>query len=238
MKRTRTAAILVAAMLMGSTVRLGSAAALSVTSQRLTPYRTCTITATPAGTTGVSDANVRQAAPATNFGGTASYAVSSGTGVNQRIYIRFDLTVCSPAIGASAIVRLATLRLYVTTMSAVCRTLDLFPSTAAWTEGLITWNNEPFGTAINNPPTASRTGSFTVGTAAGCVNQNTGAYVTGATATSDVASFVAGGATNFGWMIRDDVENSATGRTESFSTKDLGTVAQAPQLVVTYVVVP
>jgi hypothetical protein len=237
-KASRIGAVLLAAMLVGSTVRLGSAAALSLTSQRLTPYRTCTITATPAGTTAVSDANVRQATPSTNFGGTVSYAVSSGVGVNQRIYVRFDLTVCSPAIGASAIVRLATLRLYVTAMSAVCRTLDLFPATAAWTEAAITWTNQPFGVTINNPPTASRTASLTVGTPAGCVNQTAGAYVTGATVTSDVASFVAGGATNFGWMIRDDVENSATSRSESFSTKNLGTVAQAPQLVVTYVLVP
>ena len=39
-------------------------------------------------------------------------------------------------------------------------------------------------------------------------------------------------------MIRDDAEGSATTRTATFSAKELGTVAQEPQLVITYVLVP
>ena len=39
-------------------------------------------------------------------------------------------------------------------------------------------------------------------------------------------------------MIRDDVEGAAPARTSTFSAKELGTVAQEPQLVVTYVTVP
>ena len=77
-----------------------------------------------------------------------------------------------------------------------------------------------------------------MGTPAGCQNQATGAYVIGGTVTADVATFVAGTATNFGWMIRDDTEGSATTRTATFSAKELGTVAQEPQLVITYVTVP
>jgi hypothetical protein len=56
--------------------------------------------------------------------------------------------------------------------------------------------------------------------------------------TADVSSFVAGTASNFGWMLRDDVEGSATAYTETFSAKNLGTASQAPQLVITYVSVP
>ena len=52
-----------------------------------------------------------------------------------------------------------------------------------------------------------------------------------------VAAFVTGTA-NYGWMLRDDAENSGTTRTITFSTKELATLAQAPQLVVTYVNVP
>jgi hypothetical protein len=158
--------------------------------------------------------------------------------LNQRTYVKFDLTACSPAIPASAIVRLATLRLYMTAVPAACRTLDLFPVTVAWTELGITWNNQPFGTTLNNPPTGSRTGTFNVGTPAGCQNQSTGSYVTGGTVTTDVASIVSGGSTNLGWMIRDDAESSATTRTATFSAKELATAAQEPQLVVTYVTVP
>jgi hypothetical protein len=216
----------------------GAAASLNLTSQDFTPYRTCTITATPVTATAVADATVQQALPTTNFGTTTALTVSSGTAINQRIYLKFDLTACSPAIPASAIVRLATLRLYLTAVPAACRTLDIFKVTPAWTETVVTWNNQSFGATINNPATGSRSGSFNVGSTAGCQNLATGAYVVGGTITADVASFVSGASSNLGWMIRDDVEGSATTRTATFSAKELGTVAQEPQLVVTYVTVP
>jgi xanthosine utilization system XapX-like protein len=224
-------------ILLGVGILPGSAASLTLTSQNFTPYRTCSITATPTTTTAVADTTARQGTANGNFGALTTLNVSSGNGVNQRAYLRFDLTVCSPAVPASAIVRLATLRLYMTAVPAACRVLDLFPATAAWGETTLTWNNQPFGTTINNPPTASRTGTFSVGTPAGCQNQAAG-YVTGGTVTTDVASWVAGSTANFGWMIRDDTEGSATTRTATFTAKELGTIAQEPQLVITYVTVP
>jgi hypothetical protein len=224
-------------ILLGVGMLPGSAASLSLTSQNLTPYRTCTITATPASTTAVADTTAVQGSATSNFGALTTLTVASGNGANQRTYLKFDLTVCTPAIPASAIVRGATLRLYMTAVPAACRVLDLFPATATWGETTLTWNNQPFGTAINNPPTGSRTGTFSVGNPGGCQNQAAG-YVTGGTVTSDVASFVAGSVTNFGWMIRDDTEGSSPPRTATFSAKELGTVAQEPQLVITYVRVP
>ena len=237
MGRVRTAAVGIG-VLLGLGLMAGSAASLSLTSQNFTPYRTCTITATPATTTAVADTTARQGSPTTNFGALTTLTVSSASGANQRIYVRFDLTTCSPAIPASATVRLATLRVYMTAVPAACRVYDLFPATVSWVETSLTWNNQPFGSTINNPPTGSRTGTFSVGTPAGCQNQPTGAYVIGGTVTADVATFVAGTATNVGWMIRDDTEGSATTRTATFSAKELGTVAQEPQLVITYVTVP
>lgn len=221
----------------GSGMVYGSAAALNLASQTLTPYRTCTITATPATTTTVIDADARQGSAGSNFGTASTIAVSSGANINQRVHVRFDLSQCSPAIPSSATVRLATLRLYASALPAACRTVNLFRVAASWTETGLTWTNQPFGTAINNPPSASRSGSFAVGTPTGCQNQAAG-YVIGGTVTSDVAAFVAGGATNFGWMLRDDVEGSSTTRTVTFSAKNLGSVAQGPQLVITYVTVP
>ena len=214
------------------TVQVGAAASLSVGSQQITPYRSCTITATPSSTTAVADAGVREGSAGTNFGTSNTNAVSSAAAANQRMYIRFDLTQCSPTIPSSATIRLATLRIYVSALPAACRTIDIFRSTATWTETGITWTNQPFGTTLNNPASGSRTGSFNVGTPAGCQNLAAG-YVVGATVTTDVAAFV-GGTSNFGWMLRDDVEASATTRTTTFSAKNLGTLAQAPQLVITY----
>jgi hypothetical protein len=229
---------LLCAVLIGLSVDIGAAASLTLTSQALTPYRTCTLTATPVTTPIVADAGVQQATPAGNFGTLTSMNVASGVGVNRRIYIRFDLTQCSPAIPSTAVVRLATLRLFSTALPAACRTIDLFRVTAAWAETTVTWNNQPFGTAINNPATAARSGSFDVGTPVGCQNTTNNAYVSGATLTGDLAAFVAGSATNFGWMLRDDAEDSATTRTWTAATKELGTLGRAPQLIVTYLTLP
>ncbi len=227
-----------AALAIALSVAIGHAASLTLASQRLTPVRTCVITATPSTTTSVIDAEVRQSAATTNYGTATTLVVSSGVNANRRAYLMFNLAACSPAIPTTATIRLATLRLYASALPAACRTLDIFRATAAWTEAGVTWNNQPFGTTINNPVNTSRTDSFNIGTPAGCENLTTGAYIGGAAVTADVASFVAGGATNFGWMIRDDTEGSATVRTVTFSAKNLGTLAQAPQLIVNYVVVP
>jgi hypothetical protein len=221
----------------GAHTAVGFAAGLAVTSQNLTPVRTCVVTATPTTTSSEIDATVKQGSPATNRGSATTVTVQSGSGTNNRLYVQFTLAACSPAIPASATVRLATLRMYVTARPAVCRTLDIFPVTAAWTEATITWNNQPFGTTLNNPPTASRTGSFNVGNIAGCQNQALG-YAAGSPVTTDLQAYVSGSATNFGWMIRDDAESSATTDTETFSAKELGTLAQEPQLVISYVTVP
>ena len=236
--RRVAAAGLLAGVLIGTGLVTGRAASIALTSQTLTPYRTCTLTATPATATVETDTTARQGSATSNFGTLTTLTVSSASAANQRTYLRFDLTRCSPAISATAIIRLATLRLFVSALPAVCRTVDLFPATASWTEAALTWNNQPFGTAINNPATASRTGTFDVGTPVGCQNRTANAYVVGGTVTTDVAAFVAGSSTNFGWMLRDDVEGSATARTTTFSAKNLGTAAQGPQLVITYVAVP
>ena len=58
----------------------GHAAALNVASQALTPYRTCTVTATPSSTTAVLDASVRLATPTTNVGTVTTDNVASATG--------------------------------------------------------------------------------------------------------------------------------------------------------------
>ena len=229
-------ALFVLSLVTGLSATTGFAASLPVASQSLTPLRTCSVTATPATTTSVADAAVRQGSPASNFGTTTSMDVASGNGANRRIHVRFDLAGCSPAIPSTAIVRTAMLRLYMTTVPGMCRTLDIFRVTTSWTEPGVTWNNQPFGTTINNPASGSRTDSFDVGTPGSCENRVTG-YVSGASVTADVAAYVAG-TTNNGWMIRDDTEGSSTTRTGTFSTKELATIAQAPQLVVTYVTAP
>jgi hypothetical protein len=225
----------IVAVVLGGAVAL--AASLNLASQNLTPYRTCSVTATPTSTTAVADASVRQGSATSNFGTITTNNVQSGSGANRRLYIRFDLSVCNPAIAASATIRIATLRNYMSGVPTTCRTIDVFRVTTSWTETGITWNNQPFGTTINNPASGLASDTFSVGTPAGCGNQAAG-YVTGAVVTTDVAAWVAGTASNFGWMLRDDVEGVASTVTSTYAAKELGTIAQVPQLVVTYVVVP
>jgi hypothetical protein len=223
----------------GLVARTGSAASLSVSSQGFTPYRTCTLTGSTATATTVIDASVRQASATTNFGTSTTNDIASQSAANRRLYVRFDLSLCSPAIPSSATIRLATLRLFATVLpAAVCRTVDVFRVTSTWTEAAITWNSQPFGTTINNPASGSRADSFNVGTLAGCQNLGANAYIVGADLTAEVAAFVAGTATNFGWMLRDDAEGNATALTFTSSGKNLGTASQGPQLVITYVTVP
>jgi hypothetical protein len=212
----------------------GFAASLPVSSKTLAAYRTCVLTGTPSTSTAVADSWANQASGNQNNGSGTTMDSRSSSGANRRPYVTFDLTKCHPVIAATSTVKLATLRLYVTFVPAVCRTEDIFKVTAAWTEGAITWNNQPFGTTINNPPTASRTDAITIG-AASCQNTAAGTYVSGWTVTADVQSFVTGASTNNGWMIRDDAEGSAFPLTARFRTKNANILAQAPQLVVTYV---
>ena len=185
----RTIVVFVVAACLGASGTAAFATSLNLASQSLAAVRTCTVTATTATTPSVADASVRQASAGSNFGTSTTNDVSSSSAANQRVYLRFDLSGCTPAIPASATVRLATLRLYASTLSGNCRTLDIFRVASAWTESGVTWNNQPFGTTINNPAQSSRTDSFDAGTPGSCENKVAG-YVTGAIVTSDVAAFV------------------------------------------------
>ena len=234
-ERHRGLVLLVVAGVTFGSAATGYAASLALASQKLTVFRTCMLTATPSSTTAVSDTYVSLGGgnPSKNFGTDTTMFVNTGSSQNRRIYISFDLTRCSPSIPATTTVSIAVLRTYVTVLPTVCRTQDIFRVTGSWTETGITWNNQPFGTSSNNPPSGQRTDSIDVG-AAPCQNSTTGAYVSGWDVATDVQAFVSGTATNYGWMIRDDVESSSTTRTSTYTTKDANVLARAPQLVVVY----
>jgi hypothetical protein len=202
--RTLTVILLVSILL---PVGVASGAGLTVSSNKLATFATCTLSGSVGTSASMEDSFVDENAPTTNNGAAATIPSQSRNNRNRRPYVIFDLTTCSPNVPSSATITNATLRLYATALPATCRTQDVFRVTASWTESAITWNNQPFGMTANNPPSGSRTDGVTVGTGAGCTFAAAG-YVSW-NVTGDAAAFVAATSTNNGWMIRDDAENAA-----------------------------
>ena len=211
----------VASLLLGSGVAVG--ASLGMTSTNVTtftivaavPLSTCTLT--PSADSYVDQATVQQNQ---NFGGVTPVQVESSRTIglvstNKRSFVRFDLSSCS--IPAAAAVQTATLSVFLSQAPNQNRTWNINRVTAAWTENVITWANQPASTGST---------SVSTGTTSNVTLQ--------ATVTSDVQSFVSGSLTNNGWRFSDSVEDSATVRNGQFRSREFGTVAQRPTLVVNY----
>jgi hypothetical protein len=214
-------AIVASCALIGGGV--GLAAVLGVTSSRLTtstilatvPTTSCTIE--PSADSYVDQAILQQG---NNFGGATTLQVESSETIalvptNKRSFVKFDLSSC--AIPSVAVVTSATFSIYLSTAPNQSRTWNVDRVTAAWTENGITWSNQP-GAAAST--------SITTGTSSNVSLQ--------ATVTSDVQSFVSGSLTNNGWRLIDSVESSATARNGQFRSREFGTVAQRPKLVINY----
>jgi hypothetical protein len=227
-------AIVAAALLSASVSCAGRslAASLPVATSTVDSWRTCILSGTSSTTTVVDDTFVNQASPNTNSGTASTMDVRSSTSANRRAYVRFDLGQCSPTISTTATVADAALQLFVTQIPSVCRSIDLFRLSGPWTESTITWNNQPVGTAPNNPPTAGRSAVTTIG-ASPCTVISTGVYVSW-NVTADVRLFVGGSSANLGWLLRDDAEDSTVSRNTQFSTAEANNTTRAPRLLVTY----
>jgi hypothetical protein len=214
-------AIVSASLLLGGGV--GVAASLGIKSTKIStftvvapvPISTCSLT--PSADSYVDQATLQQG---TNFGGVTPLQVESSQSLgivstNKRSFVKFDLSSCS--IPAVAAVQSATLSVFLSTAPTQNRTWNIARVTAAWTEGAITWSNQPASTS---------TTSVTTGTTFNVTLQ--------ATVTSNVQSFVSGSLTNNGWRFSDAVEDSATVRNGQISSREFATVSQRPTLVVNY----
>jgi hypothetical protein len=232
MRRTRRfLACLAAALAISCVPAFG--ASLSVSSSTLATSRTCTLTPLTATSLVGTDTFANQNAATTANGTQIVLTANSRNNQNARVYLRFDLTKCTPTIPSTATVNSAVLRMVPQVLASACRTYDIFKVTASWVETTLTWNNQPFGTTVNNPVQSARTSSSDVGPL-GCANSTLNAYTTGWNVTTDVAAFVAGTSTNNGWMIRDDVEDSGTqAKTTTFYSREANSI-NSPQLIIDY----
>jgi len=210
----------VAALMSFVTPSVGHAAALGISSAYLTAATrtygapvTCTLTA-------VADSYVDRLLATTNFGTSGVLNVNPSAVSTERVFVQFDLTACSPAIPADALVQTAQLRLTTASGVLATRTIDMRSVSASWTEAGVTWNTQP---AVAGSVTSSA--GVTLGQGAGTVISWT--------ATSDVQSFVTGATTDFGFRLSDGAEGAAVGVVLSFSSREAA--SGRPQLVVTYV---
>ncbi len=158
-----------------------------------------------------ADAWIDQNSPSNNNGSDSILKVLSKSGSdNMRAVVRFATPASIPE---GCVVQSATLRLFAA--SAVGgRTLQASQVTATWTEGGVTWANQP---ATTGPAATTSSGS-------GYRDWNVTAQVQ--------AMFTAG--VNNGFLIRDANENQ--NNEQQFNSRQNGT--NTPQLVVTYVQAP
>lgn len=209
---------------------LGRAGSLPVARQGLAAFRTCVLTAYPSTTVVSTDAWVDEANPASNHGPTPDLFLKGTSGARRRIYVRFDLGRCNPAIPSTATVRSAELRLYLDSEPgaaasyAARRVTGPCPEglAACWGEDTLTWDNQP---------TVAATATSTVSICAdsGC-DERYWAWDVAA----DVAASVAGSASNFGWQLRDAAEGTTSGATVNFFSAENNKAAEAPLLVVVF----
>jgi hypothetical protein len=208
---------------------LASATTLTVTPRRASAFRNCILTGYPTTSAAVADTWADENSKTSNKQGGAIVQVTSRSGQNKRAFLRFDLTKCAPALASSTSVKRATLRLFLSQRPGSARTYNVQrvvtpcpeSATTCWTEGGLTWNNQP-------------SASGTVMSSLSLTSSSALQYY-GWDVTADAVAFVAGTASNYGWRIADSVEGNATAVDSQFKTKNAtGNADGAPQLVITY----
>jgi hypothetical protein len=199
---------------------VGSVAALLCLAALLPPAEAATsVTLQPS----VGDSYVYSGATGTNYGTVTPIYVATGSSTQTaRIPVIFNLST----IPTDALVKSATLSLYMTTAPTLSRTYNAHRITSSWAEtgGTgVTWANQ--GTF-----NATATSSLTTGTGAPVWRDWT--------ITADVQGWVNGAYTNYGTLIKDNTETGsqyfAAFCARETSTSPCTVAANRPKLVVTY----
>jgi hypothetical protein len=164
-------------------------------------------TASPVTLGANADSWIDQGGPDANKGSDSVLKVmSKGPSNNLRALVRFS----NPALPQNCGVASATLRVY-SSSAAPSRSIQALRVTGAWSEGGVTWNNQP--------PTSGPAAAVTSGT--GYRDWNV---------TSQVQAMYNAGA-NHGFLLRDLVEGNG-GAEQQYNSREQGT--DRPQLVLTF----
>ncbi|GEM_PF-2790469 len=147
------------------------------------------------------DSYIDQQHPATNYGASHHLQVSSQCLYkNERSLAMFDIT----GIPAGASIQSASLNLYAITLPPSSRTYGVYQILGSWQEPSVTWNNQPSTPPVpidtSTTPSSQRWMSWDV--------------------SASVQSFIDGSFHNYGWLIRDEAENSHPSRATHFSSME------------------
>jgi hypothetical protein len=153
-----------------------------------------------------ADSWVLQTSPTSNYGNDSTVKVDTKASANARALVRFPL----PGGPNGCRVVGAELRLYATSAKAG-RTLEAVRVAGNWTEGAVTWANQP---AVVGPAATAASGEGWRGW----------------TVTSQVQSMYTEG--NFGFLVRDLAENGV-GIEQQFHSREKS-ADNPPQLVITF----
>ncbi|MEM2940600.1 MAG: DNRLRE domain-containing protein [Thermoproteota archaeon] len=167
----------------------------------------------------IADTVVFEAVPNNNYGSETYLVVRSEVGYNVRTFIRFDLSSIPPG----SVIDSALLYLFMNDAPTSSRTVQCHRVTGgSWTEAGITWNNQPDATIY---VTSSTTGT------SDNVWRN---FVV----TSSVRKFAfkdsAGYEPNYGWRLKDSVENAATIYRSEYRSREYTDSTKRPYLEVKY----
>ena len=158
------------------------------------------------------DTAVYQSQPDTNYASGGSIGVGSATSANAYSYLKFDLTTAP--IPANCTVTSATLYIYASAPMAGA-TLCAYRANASWGTNM-TWNTGRVGFA--GTPAAP--------------SDPVGAGVQQWDVTTLTRELYAG--PDYGFALKDSVDNAASARYQTWSSVDNATVANRPKLQITW----
>ncbi len=150
-----------------------------------------------------------------NGGSDTTMSVQNRNNQARRSLIYFDIS----SIPENATINSATLELYATAVPSSSQLLDIYRITQSWTENGVNWSNQPTYTT----PIVQIDG----GTSAGWKIWNV---------KSIVESWHNGSYTNYGFLLKCNVENSNQTRLYQFATKENSTQSYRPILRINYTV--
>jgi N-acetylneuraminic acid mutarotase len=160
-----------------------------------------------------ADSYVYQQTATTNYGtGTLMYA-QARTGQARRSLVQFDIS----SIPSGSTINSATLELYATAVSG-SQTLNVHRITGTWTETGVTWNTMP-------TLTSTADASIAGGTGAGWRIWDVLPVVQG---------WANGTNTNYGFIVKCNLETGLTAITYTFATKEYATTSLRPILRINY----